>query len=1161
MARRSVRLLGRLEVVIDDGEVTEFESATTQALLARIAAQPGQALPRRALAELLWPDRPEGKALGNLRHSLSVLRRAVGDHQTDQPLIEVSRTTVGLINSHDVDVDVADFERLASTPGSEPGAVEAWEAAVALPRGPFLDGFDSRISEEWDTWVLTERAALRAQLAATLRRLTELRERTGERADAMKHARRWVELEPWNEQAQRVVIRLLALDGRRNAALVVGEGFVRALESDLGTLASDDTTALIEEIRAGAFPVQAERGLGLPPRRSSSDSKPVCLGREAELGWLDQRLDDAVTGSGGTAFVVGPAGSGKTVLMQAFTGRATKRMSRLRIVRGSCNAYTGVGDPFLPFRQILGQLCGDLEREWARGVLAPREASELWGGVPEAVEAVLDCGPHLLGTLIDADALLRRFEAGYVDHGLTLRLRNAVAAAELRTSDPTQSRRPLVEQCTSVLARLGRNRPLLVMVDDLQWADSGTLDVILDLGRHGDESPLLVIAAFRSPELRTDSIDPIQFVVNEVGSASRAEVTLELAGTPGFVDACLDTEPNRLDSAFRHRLYDATGGHALFTVELIRALKQRTDLFRDNDGRWVAGPAISWESLPPRVEATISTRLEELPLEVRRDLDMASVEGQHFSAEVVAAARNISPAEAILRLSSLESAPDSLIHANGAEGEPEIRVNQFHFRHSLFQQYLYDQLAPALRREFHGAIATALEKTFARRLDLVDVELAHHFTAAGSSTKAVEYRELAARRSISMSATAEAIRHLELALDSLLATANSAERSRHELTLLTLLGSCHQAHSGYNAPATTAVYDRLRTLTSNLDPSVETAQALGALVTVDGLTAQYDDALQNAERLLAVAQQLQSAPIETVADLEIGWMLLMRGQMAEAEPHLRRVIDSYDQGWDEWLTPTVGMHVLSTALAWQSVVHWHLGWPDTARSEGKRSITLAREANFPFGLAFALAIGGCLLARMLKEPERLVGAATEVAQIADEEAFPFYRAAADVHGGNGLILSGDRTIGIQRLQRGIDGWAALGTEAFSTWSRVMLATDLVADDQLEAAEHEIAAVEARMAAGGDPAAKFWLPLAKGLLQREQGDLDGAERWFRDAVDVARDAAARGPELEAATALARLLVERGRPEEGREILAPVVDWFTEGFDTADFKAAEEVLGQL
>ena len=106
-----------------------------------------------------------------------------------------------------------------------------------------------------------------------------------------------------------------------------------------------------------------------------------------------------------------------------------------------------------------------------------------------------------------------------------------------------------------------------------------------------------------------------------------------------FVDECLDLEPNRLDATFRNRLFEATGGHALFTVEMIRSLKQHGTLVRDSHDRWILDDEALWDTMPPRVEATIAARLEDLPLELRRDLEVAAVEGAVFSAEVVASAR------------------------------------------------------------------------------------------------------------------------------------------------------------------------------------------------------------------------------------------------------------------------------------------------------------------------------------------------------------------------------------------------------------------------------------------------------------------------------------------------------------------------------------------
>ncbi len=1158
MTLRELRLLGGFEMTIDGQAVTEFESDTTRALLARIAAHPGEVISRPALAELLWPNRATGKALANLRHSLSVLRRAIGDHEAEHPMLAVSKTTVSVNGDHDVAVDVGEFWRLASTHSSTAGAVAAWRSATSLYRGPFLDGLDADIGHEWDNWVAVERAALQTQAAAMLRRLAELRERTGERRLALEHATAWTEVDRWDEAARRAVIRLLATDGRRNEALRYADRFVAELWDELDTPASAETRALIEDIRSEEFPPHAvgSAELGQEPERARSP----CVGRDTELGWLDRRLDDALGGSGGVVFVSGPAGSGKSVLLEAFAGRAADRMHDLAVVRGTCNAYTGVGDPFLPFRHVLGQLSGDFDSEWTTGRLTRRDAARLWAGVPDVVEAVLDHAPHLIGALIDPAAILHRFETAFAGHPLTERLRTAVAVAERRMGEPVMGRQPLVEECSSLLARLSHNQPLLVLVDDLQWADSGTLDVILSLARRSESIPLLLVAATRPPGVVAESIDPVQFVVNEVGSASQSRCTLELGGTRAFVDECVDLEPNRLGAPFRDRLFEATGGHALFTVEMIGSLKQQGALTRDSHDRWILAEGASWDTVPPRVEATIATRLEELPIELRRDLEVAAVEGTLFSAEVVASARESDVADVVLRLSSLGFGAASLIEAHGVEGTPELRINRFRFRHALFRQYLYDNIAPAICRQLHGAIATAIEKISAGRHELADVALAHHFTEAGMVERAIEYRSIAARRSMALSSNISAISHLERALDLLSAMADSSERARTEVGVLTLLGSCHQAQSGYNAVQTTAVYDRLRALTADLGPSAETMQALGALVTVDGLTANYEAALGNASRLLTTAQQLDFTPIEAVAELQLGWLRLVCGQLDEADEHLRRAVELHDPDWDEWLTPTTGIHLLSNAQAWRSVALWHRGALDQASELGRESIRTAEAADLPFALVFSHSISGCLLAELQREPEVAIHSADAVAAIAEREEFPFYSAAADVHRGSALLMQGDGE-GLELAKRGLQSWESMGSGAFATWARAQLAVLLSTDGRADEADAMLNEVDTRLAAGGDPIARLMLPLAKGLTCRARGNHEGAEAAYRNALAEANASGARTPELQAATELAALLAAQGRADEGREVLAPVLNWFTEGSDTFDLHRARELLNHM
>ncbi len=1121
MPEVDVRLLGGFEVIVDGRPTTDFESGSARALLARVAAEPGRALPRATLAELLWPDRPSGAAAGNLRHCLSTVRRAIGDNDPDRPILVVSRTDIALRDGEDVRVDLAEFDSLAAVAPSEPGAVGSWEAALELRRGPFLAGFDVQLSEMWDTWILTMRRSVDEATTTVLRRLAELRERTGERRLALEHVRRWIELDPWNEQAHRMLVRLLALEDQRGAALVHADEFTAMLSTELGIEPSPKTRAIVDDIRAERFPVRAPEVPALPPRLLRDVTRELCVGRTEELRWLRAHLDDSLTGSGRVIFVEGQPGSGKTVLLHTFERDALDAVPNLAVMRGACSTRQYASDPFLAFRQILGEILGDVELDWVKGLLTPSEAGHLWQGIPAAVAAVLDHGPYLLGTMIDADALLARFERGFPDHPLTPRLRAAVAETRQRVDDPTRRRQPLVEQCTRVLTTVSMLGPTLITVDDLQWADTGTLDVLRNLAARSEGVPMLVVAALRPGEFEPRETAPVRATISEIASRAHEPCQLALSGSRGFVDAWLDTEPNAFDTTFRDRLYRTTGGNALFTVELTRSLKDGGQLTQDAHGQWFARRSEDWEALPPRVEATIAARLDELPEELRRDLEVASLQGLEFSAQLVARARGVLVRDVILRLSSLCTTPSSLLRAGGSQIVGGTRLDHFGFRHALFQQHLLDHLVPAVRRELHGSIGSALEDIYAGCPERVAADLAAHFDAAGLAGKAVEYHSVAGRESALLSATDDAVRHFERALELLMTLGASPEIDKQRLVLLTSLGSCHQWQHGYNAPETTRVYERLRELTRQVPPSLESASAIGGLLSVDGLRANYLEALAEAEQLLDLASELESPPIETVARVQLGWMLLMVGRIVEADEQLTLAIDRYDPAWDGWLTPLVGMHVASTALAWRSLTAWHLGHVDQARDIGDQSIELARAVRFPFGLAFALSVGGCVVGELLEEPLRISEAAAEVASIAREEDFVFYEAAAELHGGLAKLYSADPLSGVEETRRGLQRWLALGTVATTTWSRTFLAEALVRGAEFEAARLELAEIDGMLADGEEQIAELRRLYVEGLLRRAEGDLEGAAAVFGQLIALARAARARGPEQQAAAALAAL----------------------------------------
>jgi len=308
MATLAMTLLGPLLVTHTGHTLTAFRSARALALLAYLAVNAGRPQRREVLAGLLWPERPDRVALHHLRYTLSYLRTAIGDRVASPPFLLVSRESIQLNPAGDCWLDVQDF--LSSTGhlcARHELAAAAWsgtetlESAVALYRGPFLEGFSLRGSPAFEEWILYQRERFHRQALGALQRLAVLYEVRAELDWAEACMQRYVELEPWEEAAHRHLMRLLAWGGRRSAALAQYEACRRLLARDLGVDPAPQTRALFDCIRAGERPA-AETGqtTGAIPAPSLPVAPPSA-GRERGQAALDGFLDRALAGQGQAA--------------------------------------------------------------------------------------------------------------------------------------------------------------------------------------------------------------------------------------------------------------------------------------------------------------------------------------------------------------------------------------------------------------------------------------------------------------------------------------------------------------------------------------------------------------------------------------------------------------------------------------------------------------------------------------------------------------------------------------------------------------------------------------------------------------------------------------------------------------------------------------------
>lgn len=819
MTRLSIYLLGPPRVELD-GEEVHVPRRKAMALLAYLAVT-DHAHQRDTLAALFWPENDASSARAEVRRTLSLLNRVLGagwlvtDRETAglavdagsrrsgshpdgylRPAAPTTDSRAGAtadprapVSDQMLWLDAHAFEdRLAACdthghPHDEAcrECVPLLEEAVALYRGDFLVGFTLSDSAQFDEWQYFQTQALHDGLAGALDRLAAWYGEQGAYEQAIAHARRWLSLDTMHEPAHRVLMRLYAASGQRAAALRQYRQCVQVLEEELSLSPADETTALYEQLRSER-PQPAEARVAapvvvptaIPPFLSEDEGaelvRPVFVAREPELAQLSHHLEAALSGSGGVVFVTGGAGRGKTALMAEFARRATEAHPDLLVAAGSCNAYAGLGDPYLPFREILNALTGDVGARWAAGTVTREQARRLWKAMPVAVEALLARGEALFDTLVSGSALLSRAEAAGPSGAAWLRrLKEWVEGERTGVSDLAQDQ--LLEQFTVVLRTLAAERPLLLCLDDLQWVDAASAGLLFHLGRRLAGSRILIVGAYRADEValgRGEEPHPLAQVLGEL-RRQYGEVWVDLRAADEregrqFVDSYIDSEPNRLGEVFRVALYRYTGGHPLFTVELLRAMEARGDLAQDEEGRWVEGETLHWERLPARVEAVIEARVGRLPPELHELLAVASVEGETFTAQVLAQVQGMGERELLRILSRELERRHQLVREERMGSIGGRRLTRYRFAHALYWQHFYDHLGQAERSLVHGEVAEVLEGMYAGQTDEIVPQLAYHYAEAGYAGKAIAYLNRAGDRARLGYAYQEAVVHYERAL-------------------------------------------------------------------------------------------------------------------------------------------------------------------------------------------------------------------------------------------------------------------------------------------------------------------------------------------------------------------------------------------------------------
>jgi predicted ATPase len=593
-------------------------------------------------------------------------------------------------------------------------------------------------------------------------------------------------------------------------------------------------------------------------------------------------------------------------------------------------------------------------------------------------------------------------------------------------------------------------------------------------------------------------------------------------------------------------------------VELIRDVQERGDLVRDGDGCWVEGPSLDWDTLPVKVEGVIAERIGRLDEELKEMLTVASVEGEQFTAEVLAQVEAMSERETIRQLSENLQRRHCLVSDLGLAQLGHLRVSLYRFVHNLFQQYMYGSLGEAERACLHREIGEAIEGLFAGETEEVAAQLARHFEEGGVPTKAAAYRLQAGNRAQRMSAHQEAAAHLTKGLELLAALPQGSEQMRLELAMQTSLGTARIATHGYASPEVERAYARARELCSILGDPPEMIPVLFGLCLYHMVHGDIDRARSEEEQLLALVRQAADTGYELGCHFLLGATILYQADLKRSRWYLEQGIALYDKSRDCDLAAQQGHDPAVVSLLYLSWTLWFQGSPAQAAARMKAGLELAEELGHPHTSTLA-AFFASTFHQLARQWPQCQMQAERALKLAGRGQFPFWQAGCTMLRGSALVHQGRVEEGITVLKEGLAAWEATGTQLALPYFRARLAEAFLISGRREQG------LETLEKSFLHPQEVWWLPeqnrLRAELLLRKPSAAAEAETVLRAALEMAGTQKSRSLELRATMSLARLLRQQGRVTEGRDLLVKCYGWFTEGFDTADLREAKELLDAM
>lgn len=837
-------------------------------------------------------------------------------------------------------------------------------------------------------------------------------------------------------------------------------------------------TVPVAALRGFSRPIQAFRVLGPKPVRSRmevalQEGLSPFVGRRQEMRLLLDAWSQGREERGSSVLIDGEPGIGKSRLAQELKIAVAREGAGVQTLTCSADHKSS------PFHPVLDALSRTL------GFAATDSPEQKLAKLERAAASRPD---------ISADSV-----------ALLSHLFSLGDAAEGAANPPFRVRRVRArEVLTDWLLDEARTRPLLIVWEDLQWADPSSLELLAVLmARVRSRRSFLLLTCRSGFELGRADAALIHVTIGKLDRETAAELVRHVADKQTISDAVAD------------QLLEKGDGVPLFIEELTKAFIERSRVPTDG---MRAGPM-----LPPTLQSLLMSRLDALPYgkEVAR---LAATVGREFPSDLLRAIWPLGPD--FLEKGLAELSARKLILQN----EPGVWV----FKHALIRDVSYESILHRTRRQYHSRIATTLEESWPEKIAAEPETLAHHYAQAGMKEESAGYWYRAGALAIDRSASVEAVDHFNRGLALLETLPETPELVERKLEFLLALGGPLLALRGYASPDVGALFVRAEALCEGLPRESRLFDVLQGLHSHHLVRGDLESALELSRRMHTLAQRLGDQSQTFEAQLRVGISLYALAQLEDAREILEtRLVSPGDRSSGFYL---FGQDPHVTRLCHLSLVLWLLGRPEDALQRAAEAKQVAEDLKHSFTLSWALyydaVIHACCgnVAGALTRAEGLIS-------LCSEQGFAYRLAQGRIIAGWARALGGDES-GLTQIGSAIAAVRATGALVLLPYYLALMADACLA---LKDSRGGLAAIDEGEAMVSKTKESFYLSeltrLKAELMLLQSPDAHGeAERLLRQSLSEASGRMAWSLAMRSSLSLARLLAQQGRVVQGKEILA-------------------------